>query len=246
MTKEPGSGEGSGSHVVRTRLLTADDVDEAGQLLAAAFDEEPQSMVFLPDPTHRRELSLVTARREVRSRLRYATAFGADLDGRLAGVALWNPPNVHPSPLSGRLRWALELLAVRAAVMPALPPAARALWRERRPLSRTLWVRQRHVRTVGAQPCWYLAVLGTAPDARGRGVARALLDHVLERCDVDGLPAWLETTEAANTHIYERFGFHSTVRIPGGGGLPDFWMMRRNPTSTTSVPAPEPFGPSPD
>lgn len=235
MNDESGPIDGPGSHRVPIRLLTADDVDAASQLLSEAFTEEPQSVALLPDPRVRYELSLVTARREVRSRLRYAAAFGAELDGRLAGVALWNPPNVRPSSLVGRLQWVRDLAAERASVAAAVRPAVGALWRERRSLAHTLSVRRRHLRTVGAQPCWYLAVLGTAPDARGRGVGRALLEHVLERCDADRLPAWLETTEEVNTLIYERFGFLTTVRIHGGGGLPDFWMMRREPTNTADA-----------
>jgi len=234
MDHEPAATPQSGTDRVRIRVLTTADVEAAALLLADAFDNEPQTVAFLPDPRHRRELSLVTARRELRSHLRYATAFGAELEGRLAGVAIWNPPNVHPSPLVGRLRWVLDLVAARAAVASATPQVVTTLWRERRTLAHTLWVRQRHLRIVGAQPCWHLAVLGTAPEARGHGMARALLEHVLERCDADGLPAWLETTEAVNTHIYERFGFRTTLRIPGGGSLPDIWMMRRERTSTTA------------
>jgi hypothetical protein len=37
---------------------------------------------------------------------------------------------------------------------------------------------------------------------------RRLLEHVLERADTDGTPAWLETSDAANVGLYEK------VRLP--------------------------------
>ena len=37
---------------------------------------------------------------------------------------------------------------------------------------------------------------------------RRLLEHVLERADTDGTPAWLETSDAATVGLYEK------VRLP--------------------------------
>lgn len=226
---EPETGE------ARVRLLSAADTEDAAELVAEAFAHEPQTAAIVPDPEHRRAVLLVSARRLVRAHLPYATAFGADIDGRLAGVAFWNPPRVRPSPLLGRRAWLADGFEARSTLAAAVPGLVTSLRTNGAAFARTLWVRQRHIKVAGAQPAWYLEVLATAPWARGHGAARALLDHVLERCDADGVAAWLETTEEVNVGIYERFGFETVVRIPGNRTLPDLWMMRRRPATRPTI-----------
>lgn len=76
---------------------------------------------------------------------------------------------------------------------------------------------------------WYLALLGTLPEFRGRGFARALLGRQLQRCDQDSAAVWLETTDPLNTRIYERFGFETVAHIDGPSWLLGYWVMRREP-----------------
>ena len=89
--------------------------------------------------------------------------------------------------------------------------------------------RSEEARQARRQPTWYLALLGTDPHFRGRGAARQLLDHVLERCDEDGLPAWTETTNADNVAMYARFGFAPRAHGTGGAAMPDLWALWREP-----------------
>jgi GNAT superfamily N-acetyltransferase len=46
-----------------------------------------------------------------------------------------------------------------------------------------------------------------------QGYGSALLRHALERCDRDGFPAYLESTNLRNLPLYERFGFLPMGRI---------------------------------
>jgi N-acetylglutamate synthase-like GNAT family acetyltransferase len=78
-------------------------------------------------------------------------------------------------------------------------------------------------------PAWYLWVLATDPDHRGRGHATSLIRRVLGRCDADGLAAFLETTDPANPRFYARFGFQELLRIDGGPALPTVWLLSRSP-----------------
>jgi GNAT superfamily N-acetyltransferase len=54
---------------------------------------------------------------------------------------------------------------------------------------------------------WYLSLLATHPDHRGRGVGQALLAADLAAWDQAGVPAYLESTNPANDHRYARAGF---------------------------------------
>jgi GNAT superfamily N-acetyltransferase len=75
----------------------------------------------------------------------------------------------------------------------------------------------------------YLWMIGVAPRHQGRGLGAALIRHVLDRCDREGLPAYLEASSARSTQLYERLGFAFTGRtldLPEG---PRMWPMWREP-----------------
>jgi GNAT superfamily N-acetyltransferase len=79
-----------------------------------------------------------------------------------------------------------------------------------------------------APPHFYLAVLGTDPPSQGQGIGTALMHPVLELCDREGLPAYLESSKERNIDFYARFGFRvkEEVQLPGG---PKMWPMWRDP-----------------
>ena len=57
------------------------------------------------------------------------------------------------------------------------------------------------------EPHYYLSLLGTHPDRRGEGLGMGLLAENLARIDSEGMPAYLESSNSANDHRYERLGF---------------------------------------
>ena len=82
---------------------------------------------------------------------------------------------------------------------------------------------------------WYLPLLGVDPPHQGRGHGSALLRHVLRECDRTGLPAYLESSNAANLSLYERHGFRPLGRIQAGTS-PILYPMQREPRATTLSP----------
>lgn len=83
------------------------------------------------------------------------------------------------------------------------------------------------------RPPWALLVLlGTDPDAQGRGMASAVLRPMLERCDREALPAVLDTYVESNLAFYRRRGFEVTAEheLPSG---PRGWSMVRMPPSVS-------------
>jgi GNAT superfamily N-acetyltransferase len=78
------------------------------------------------------------------------------------------------------------------------------------------------------EPHYYLFLLGTRPEWQSRGLGSALMAPVLETCDRDGIPAYLEATSERNKQLYLRHGFEVTdeIRLPDG---PTMWPMWRPP-----------------
>ncbi len=76
-------------------------------------------------------------------------------------------------------------------------------------------------------PHWYLEVLGTDPAHQGKGLGAAVLQPGLDRCDVEGLGAYLESSKEANVPFYARFGFEVTGEIVTPKGGPKVWLMWR-------------------
>ncbi|MGM0355470.1 GNAT family N-acetyltransferase [Streptomyces sp. ECR3] len=75
----------------------------------------------------------------------------------------------------------------------------------------------------------YLWMIGVVPGHQGRGLGTALIRPVLERCDREGLPAYLEASSPRSVPLYERLGFAAldrTLDLPDG---PRMWPMWREP-----------------
>ena len=130
-----------------------------------------------------------------------------------ASAAIWSPPGRWKTTMREDIEMATGLLHPRLA------------WRLPLVMAGLLRVERKHPRTPLH---WYLAVLGTDPAQQGRGLASSLLGPVLESCDRDGIPAYLETSREENQRFYARHGFRVTgeLRLPRG---PIVWPMWRDP-----------------
>jgi ribosomal protein S18 acetylase RimI-like enzyme len=80
------------------------------------------------------------------------------------------------------------------------------------------------------EPHYYIRYVGVATRFQGQGLGTALLRPTLDRCDQEGLPAYLEASSERSAALYERLGFvHlGERRFPDG---PPFWPMRRPPAA---------------
>jgi ribosomal protein S18 acetylase RimI-like enzyme len=147
---------------------------------------------------------------EAKSALRQDTAY---MTGDGGSAALWKPP--------GKWRTSMgELLSMAPLTIGAL----------RRRLFLALSVLSAVEKTHPKDPPhWYLAVLGTEPDAQGKGAGSAVLQPGLQQCDAQGEPAYLESSKEKNIPFYERHGFRVTEEIALPKGGPPVWGMWRDP-----------------
>jgi ribosomal protein S18 acetylase RimI-like enzyme len=80
------------------------------------------------------------------------------------------------------------------------------------------------------EPHYYVRYVGVATRFQGQGLGTALLRPTLDRCDREGVPAYLEASTERSAALYQRLGFvHlSAIQVPDG---PWFWPMRRPPAA---------------
>jgi GNAT superfamily N-acetyltransferase len=188
----------------RARKATRDDLPSLSRTLASAFQDDPVCSWLYPDDAQRRRIL---------PRF-FAVIAEAALDGDevyttddLVGGAIWIPPSGEDDG---------DELAV--ALGEASGEYAPRLFQ----LLELLDAMHPH------DPHHYLFVLGTRPEWQSRGVGSALMTPVLEACDRDRVPAYLEASSERNRRLYLRHGFADTeeVRLPDG---PSLWCMWREP-----------------
>ncbi|MDQ0716144.1 GNAT superfamily N-acetyltransferase [Streptomyces luteogriseus] len=75
----------------------------------------------------------------------------------------------------------------------------------------------------------YLWMIGVAPGRQGEGLGTALIEAVLDRCDREGLPAYLEASSARSRKLYERLGFEPAGKVLDLPDGPAMWPMWREP-----------------
>ena len=127
-----------------------------------------------------------------------------DDDGTPVGAAMWNPPG-YTEKVN---KWLVPLQALavfrggfrRSAVVESIFPKLHP-----------------------KEPHWYLPAIGAT--IQGRGIGSALLEHRLSQ--VNGVPAYLESSHRDNIPLYERFGFAvvDEIKLPMDGPL--IWPMLR-------------------
>lgn len=202
MYRRPVPGAPQAHHAVRKAQKR--DVGALAGMLARAFEDDPLTTWMVP-----RRAGLP---RLFRGLLRPALALDEVYTTEaLDGAAFWNPPGTFPLGGWANARMGLTMAGLLGWRLPSRTPGL-------------LYFDRHHPRA----PHWYLQILGTEPARQGGGVATALLAPVLERCDRDGLPVYLEASKERNVPFYARFGFTVTdeMHVPGG---PPLWAMWREP-----------------
>ncbi len=192
----------------RVRPATLADLPRLADVLALAFQDDPVTRSHFPPggdviPTMRR-------------------FFGSVLEGEflprglvlttedVAAVAVWLPPHTgeaaEETEDDGPPGFIRELFGAHAAIVEEIIR-----------IQRLHHLTERH---------YYLQFMGTLPDKQGRGIGSAVLAPVLERCDEEQLPAYLDASSERSRDFYLGRGFEVFGELPLSTGA-RFWQMRR-------------------
>lgn len=183
-------------HVIRHALPS--DRDGAVRVLAEAFTEDPLWTHLMPsaDGTHARSDGLGEfMAAEFDNLLRHGHVYVVAEQA----AALWTPAGI---------------LSDDSGLGPIF---------ERHCDAEVFGAALEHFFAMGAcrpeRPHFYLAMIGAADAARGRGLGTALLERVLDVCDREGILAHLESSNPRNVSLYERHGFTVVEEIEFAPGV---------------------------
>jgi len=169
------------------------ETDAIVSVITLAFSTDPMARWSLPDARTYLEVmpSIVRA-----FGARAFDSQSADCVDGFRGAALWLAPGAEPD--SERL---LALMQDNAP--PEILPDLMGVFEQ---------MGQYHP----TEPHWYLPLIGVDPARQGQGLGATLMRHAVERCDRNGLPAYLESSNPRNISLYLRHGFEIIGEIQVG------------------------------
>jgi len=193
------------------RVAERDEFPHLAGVLVRAFEADPFHRWLFPDDGSRPRRQRKLFERVLAIYDRHGVIYTTE---DASGVALWDPPRDGGPSL-------LELLSFVVRVLPVFGARAPKIAQGMAPLSSL----------HPDEPHWYLSILGTDPDRQRGGVGSALLQPILEHCDEDGTPAYLEASHLENVPYYERFGFEVVAPLAMPAGGPVVYRMKREPVA---------------
>ena len=185
--------------------------------LARAFYDDPLFGFFLPNLVHQTKGILAFMSAGVADAKPFGEIWVAQTDdGRVACAAVWLPPGAYPRGIKRDMKTNLR----------SIPVIARSGARSLASLRLLSAVDKAH-RAI-AEPHYYLAILGADPCFQRTGAGSAALAPVLQRCDNEGLVAYLETQKEENLPYYARHAFDIVQKLEVKG-VPPIWTLIRKP-----------------
>jgi GNAT superfamily N-acetyltransferase len=188
---------------VEARPATRRDLGALSRTLGRAFYDDPVMTWMLPDDDARRRKlhKLFASLTRYHHLARGGVEVAPDGDG-IGGAALWDPPG----------QWRTS----RLSELRAIPGLFLAFGSS---LQKGLVVEEMMKEVHPEEPHWYLAIIGSDPNVRGKGFGQVLMRSRLDRCDAEHAPAYLESSNPDNVPYYQRFGFEVTgeITVPNGG-----------------------------
>jgi ribosomal protein S18 acetylase RimI-like enzyme len=170
------------------RFAVQDDLDDLTASLADAFRDDPMMTWIYPDAATRPEMLPAFMRVAIDIAFPHGHVYATAGNG---AAALWSPPDVDlfdDDAVSKMFTLLGEQLGDRSADVG----------------TGLMKITAEHPHD---EPHFYLFVLGTASAHQSKGLGSALVSDVLERCDRQGMGAYLESSNIRNVPFYERHGF---------------------------------------
>jgi ribosomal protein S18 acetylase RimI-like enzyme len=189
------------------RKATADELRRLASVLAAAFEDDPAARWVFGDDVRVAERGFLL----FLQRIWFAQEECYTTD-HTVGACVWERPGEWKLGVGAQVRMLPAMLRVFGRRLPRVGKAITTMESDH--------PEREH---------YYLPFVGVLPGWQGRGLGAALMRPILDRCDRDGVPAYLEASTPRNRALYERHGFTVTEEFVLGKGSPPLWRMWREP-----------------
>jgi ribosomal protein S18 acetylase RimI-like enzyme len=199
--------------VINARKVENVEKAKLSAVMAKIFQNDPMFVHLISDPASRE------ARTEQAFRLFLERIYLPHQEcytlGTILGGAMWLPPGKHKPSI-----WQQLMLLPSILPIVGLSGGLRAMHD----------LNQMEKMHPKGTPHWYLGFVGVSPSDQGTGIGSALLRPVLERCDAERIPAYVENSNERNHSFYMKNGFKVVTECDIHKG-PHLWGMWRAPQS---------------
>ncbi|HEU0296365.1 MAG TPA: GNAT family N-acetyltransferase [Anaerolineales bacterium] len=195
------------------RQLTPSDVEQAAQVIAQSFVDDPLTSFMLPIKTNRIKTLYKFFRLYGEINIQNRRGYG--VGDPLQGVAFWKFPdqgNISISVKSLGKFLPLFLTSYPIGYLRAKPI-----------LNQIETLHNKYA--VGLH--FYLDNLAVLPSARGQGLSSRLIRPFLEMADAQNVIAYTDTVTETNVPLYEHFGFQCVAATPVNGTGITVYALRR-------------------
>ncbi len=185
------------------------DAGRVGAILGDAFANDPVLQWLLRDTSAADALFRILA-----DKVYLPHGCSGVLEGN-GGAALWLPPDQHSNDVDWPVLLRMLPVVIRAGGWSAFGRLQRLI-----ELGAKHHIKIRH---------YYLFAIGVRQKDQGLGLGSLMLKHGTQRCDREGVSAYLESSNERNLPLYERHGFETFAEgrpVPDG---PKIWFMARQP-----------------
>ena len=197
--------------------LQKSHIKPAAKVLARAFQEHPIFVYFIPDESKRRDKLHYIFEKGVLYGVLYGEVYATSPN--LEGITILLPSETADMTLWRLVRVGMLFLFFRLG--------AGFISRGLRIADFLSSVQQRYA----PLRYWLLQFLGVDPDHQGKGYASTLLKAMLSRIDEEHLPCYLDTEEAENVPLYQRYGFRVVKELTIPNTDIRLWAMLREKSS---------------
>ncbi|MFP4416313.1 MAG: GNAT family N-acetyltransferase [Chitinispirillaceae bacterium] len=187
--------------------LQKKNIGKASEVLADAFKHDPVWLKLFEGQKKFDEKFRAFFEIPVRYCMKYGEVYATSEN--LEGIAAWIPGHLADMPL-----W-------RIIVSGAIGPGLRMGKRPSKKINPSFELLQKdRKKHMNGRPYIYLQIVGVATRYQRQGYGGKLIRALLQKCEREKLPIYLETETEENVKMYNRYGFKVLQEIV----LPDFGL----------------------
>jgi GNAT superfamily N-acetyltransferase len=190
--------------------LRQSHLQEAASLIAEAFVDEPGAVAVIKrSPEKRLRILRKYFGTQVSLILPQGACTCALVDGELAGVMVISAPDKDSLTTGGMLKFLLRMLF---HTTPAI------MWRGMKSALEDEANRPK-------EPNYCLETIAVHPKVQGRGFGGAMMSHLTDLADRQGVLTYLSTSDPKTVPFYEQCGFQ-VISKTHSLGIPNFHLVR--------------------